>query len=113
MYYTVTVNPAVDYYMTVPDFSVSDINRSQFETLSFGGKGINVSKMMKALGMESTALGFIAGFTGTALKGMDLSDCDLSAITLSSSLFELRGATICLLQGESFLRALGINIKNL
>ena len=68
MYYTVTVNPAVDYYMTVPDFSVSDINRSQFETLSFGGKGINVSKMMKALGMESTALGFIAGFTGTALK---------------------------------------------
>ncbi len=68
MYYTVTVNPAVDYYMTVPDFSVSDINRSQFETLSFGGKGINVSKMMKALGMESTALGFIAGFTGNALK---------------------------------------------
>ena len=68
MFYTVTVNPAVDYYLDIPDFSVSVINRSVDEKVSFGGKGINVSKMMTALGMENTALGFIAGFTGNALR---------------------------------------------
>ena len=67
MIYTVTFNPAVDYAVRTNRFSLGEINRTAGEELFFGGKGINVSVMLKHLGVESTALGFIAGFTGDAI----------------------------------------------
>ena len=64
MIYTVTFNPALDYVIGVNDFQTGIVNRTSFEHISYGGKGINVSCILKRLGVSSTALGFIAGFTG-------------------------------------------------
>lgn len=70
MIYTVTLNPALDYVMQVKKLRFDDINRSYFEDLHYGGKGINVSVVLKRLGVENKALGFIAGFTGEQLSKM-------------------------------------------
>ena len=68
MIYTVTFNPALDYYLTVSHFSRGDVNRSEGEEMLVGGKGINVSLILKELGQPSTALGFVAGFVGTEIE---------------------------------------------
>ena len=68
MIYTVTFNPALDYVVRVTDFCLGATNRCEREELYCGGKGINVSLVLHELGIQNTALGFIAGFTGTALK---------------------------------------------
>ncbi|MBE6810898.1 MAG: 1-phosphofructokinase [Ruminococcaceae bacterium] len=68
MIYTLTLNPAVDYYITVDDFKSGVVNRTKGEKISFGGKGINVSLMLKELGLKSTCMGFVGGFTGDALE---------------------------------------------
>lgn len=67
MVYTVTLNPALDYVIHIEDFQTGEINRTQREGIQFGGKGINVSTVLTRLGVENTALGFLAGFTGQAL----------------------------------------------
>lgn len=64
MIYTVTFNPSLDYTVDVPDFALGKTNRTTAEQLFVGGKGINVSVVLRNLGQESTALGFVAGFTG-------------------------------------------------
>lgn len=64
MIYTVTFNPSLDYIVSVEDFKLGLTNRTGSERLLPGGKGINVSTVLMNLGIESTALGFIAGFTG-------------------------------------------------
>lgn len=64
MIYTVTLNPSLDYIVSVDDFRLGMTNRTSTETILPGGKGINVSMVLKNLGVESTALGFTAGFTG-------------------------------------------------
>lgn len=64
MIYTVTFNPSLDYIVSVDDFKLGLTNRTNSELLLPGGKGINVSTILKNLGIESTALGFVAGFTG-------------------------------------------------
>lgn len=68
MIYTVTFNPAWDYVTYVNNMSLGKINRASSESFIFGGKGINVSAVLKELGQESVILGFIAGFTGEALE---------------------------------------------
>ncbi|MCF0106538.1 MAG: 1-phosphofructokinase [Holdemanella sp.] len=68
MIYTVTLNPALDYVIQVDDFKAGQINRNKEEHVYYGGKGINVSYILNELGIESCALGFIAGFTGKALE---------------------------------------------
>lgn len=68
MIYTVTFNPALDYVMKVEKLRYDDINRTYGEELYYGGKGINVSVILSRLGMENTALGFKAGFTGEKLE---------------------------------------------
>lgn len=68
MIYTLTLNPALDYTLNVNRLKYSDINISPTQELNCGGKGINVSLMLKNLKAESTALGFIAGFTGDELE---------------------------------------------
>ncbi|MCR5744044.1 MAG: 1-phosphofructokinase [Lachnospiraceae bacterium] len=68
MIYTVTFNPAIDYIVRLDKPLLPGMtNRSASEDCFFGGKGINVSRVLKNLGIESTALGFAAGFTGDAI----------------------------------------------
>ena len=62
MIYTVTLNPAIDYVIKVDNFETGIVNRTKQENMFFGGKGINVSNVLKTLGEKSTALGFIAGW---------------------------------------------------
>ena len=64
MIYTVTFNPSLDYIVSVDNFRLGLTNRTDSELLLPGGKGINVSVVLMNLGIESTALGFVAGFTG-------------------------------------------------
>ena len=68
MIYTITFNPALDYISKVDNFEIGKINRTEEEKILPGGKGLNVSTVLKNLGFQSTALGFIAGFTGKELK---------------------------------------------
>lgn len=68
MIYTVTFNPSLDYIVDVPDFRLGLTNRTSAEQMFAGGKGINVSIVLKNLGLENTALGFIAGFTGEEIR---------------------------------------------
>ena len=64
MIYTVTLNPSLDYIVAVDDFKLGYTNRTSSELMLPGGKGTNVSIVLKNLCIDSTALGFVAGFTG-------------------------------------------------
>ena len=68
MVYTVTFNPALDYVVRVGTLRDGNINRAESEDVQFGGKGINVSAVLRNLGVDNVALGFVAGFTGQALE---------------------------------------------
>lgn len=58
MIYTVTFNPSLDYVVAVEQFQTGRINRTEREAVFPGGKGLNVSRVLRSLGQESTALGF-------------------------------------------------------
>lgn len=64
MIYTVTFNPSLDYIVSVKDLRLGMTNRTDSELLLPGGKGINVSLVLKNLGISNTAFGFVAGFIG-------------------------------------------------
>ncbi|WP_304067763.1 1-phosphofructokinase [Megamonas hypermegale] len=64
MIYTVTFNPAIDYIVRLDKFVAGATNRVNYEQVLGGGKGINVSIVLKNLGIDNTALGFMSGFTG-------------------------------------------------
>ena len=69
MIYTLTCNPAIDYVVqTDRPLTPGAINRTHSEVFQFGGKGINVSNVLRTLGQPTVALGFIAGFTGLGLE---------------------------------------------
>lgn len=68
MIYTVTFNPSLDYIVRVDHFTPGIVNRTSQESILPGGKGINVSIVLQNLGMDNTALGFIAGFTGLEIR---------------------------------------------
>lgn len=68
MIYTVTFNPSLDYIVSVPEFKLGKTNRTQEENITAGGKGINVSLVLTALGIPNTALGFTAGFVGEEIR---------------------------------------------
>ncbi|MBR4626384.1 MAG: 1-phosphofructokinase [Ruminococcus sp.] len=68
MIYTVTFNPAIDYVVHTAAMIPGTVNRSSYEEIYYGGKGINVSAVLSELGIRSKALGFIAGFTGEAIE---------------------------------------------
>lgn len=67
MIYTVTFNPSLDYIVSVDGFQLGRTNRTSSELMLPGGKGLNVSTVLGNLGIENTALGFIAGFTGAEI----------------------------------------------
>jgi 1-phosphofructokinase len=68
MIYTVTLNPSVDYIVEVEHFEIDSLNRISREAKYPGGKGINVSRVLNRIGVETKALGFIGGFTGYFIK---------------------------------------------
>ena len=67
MVYTVTFNPALDYVVRMSSFEAGATNRTESDEIQWGGKGINVSTVLRNLGIDNVALGFLAGFTGQAL----------------------------------------------
>ncbi len=69
MIYTVTLNPSLDYHLHIERLTLGVTNRAHGESLTFGGKGINVSVILTRLGVPNLALGFVAGFTGDELCG--------------------------------------------
>ena len=68
MIYTVTFNPSLDYTIRMNTLKLGEINRTEEEVIFPGGKGINVSIVLKNLGTASTAMGFLAGFTGHEIE---------------------------------------------
>ncbi len=68
MIYTVTLNPSIDYVVRLDKLTSGITNRTTSEEYYFGGKGINVSCVLAELGLDSTAYGFVAGFTGEAIE---------------------------------------------
>ena len=72
MIYTVTFNPAIDYVVHLDRLKPGEINRNEAEEFQFGGKGINVSNVLRTLGLDTAALGFVAGFIGEGFeKGLE------------------------------------------
>ncbi len=87
MVYTVTCNPALDYVMHAESFATGAITRAERTELLFGGKGINVSLILRELSVDSVAMGFLAGFTGNALEqGITARGIGTDFIHLSSGL---------------------------
>ena len=83
MIYTLTFNPAIDYVVHSGGIRLGGINRTESENIYYGGKGINVSLILKELGVSSVALGFIAGFTGEAI------DAGLTALGIRTDFIRL------------------------
>ncbi len=74
MIYTVTFNPSLDYIANCDNFILGQTNRTSKEIIYPGGKGINVSIVLRNLGIDTTALGFLAGFTGNEIKRLILKE---------------------------------------
>lgn len=87
MIYTVTLNPALDYNLETKEFNLSKLNLSEKAYFLGGGKGINVSKVLKNLNTESIALGFLGGFTGEFIKN------ELNEKSISNDFTEVEGNT--------------------
>lgn len=87
MIYTVTLNPSLDYVVEMDEMKPGATNRSKSEHMLPGGKGINVSIVLKNLGVSSEALGFIAGFTGEEIeKNVRALGCQTDFITLKEGM---------------------------
>ncbi|MDY0394582.1 PfkB family carbohydrate kinase [Virgibacillus halophilus] len=68
MIYTCTMNPAIDLFTEFEQFAPFIVNRSRQEDYQANGKAINISFILKAMGIESTATGFLGGFTGDFIE---------------------------------------------
>ncbi|MDC3416187.1 1-phosphofructokinase [Aquibacillus salsiterrae] len=87
MIYTCTLNPSVDYILHVDEFQTGELNRGYQPSYYPGGKGINVSRVLRRLGVDNTALGFLGGFTGTYI------DEKLSSENIAHSFISISGDT--------------------
>lgn len=96
MIYTVTLNPSVDYIVEVEELTLGGLNRMKRDMKLPGGKGINVSRVLKQLGVENTATGFLGGFTGgyidTWLGQEGISATSFLLRTIPGSISSLRQA---------------------
>lgn len=68
MIYTVTLNPSIDYIVRIDDIELGNVNRMSQDYKYVGGKGINVSRILRNLGFDNIALGFVGGFTGKFIE---------------------------------------------
>jgi len=83
MIYTITLNPCLDRHLLVEDLQFDDANRIQEETRYAAGKGVDVSVVLKELGTDSLALGFVGGYSGLEFEGMLINrgiPCDFTQI---------------------------------
>lgn len=87
MIYTVTLNPALDYFMDYDVFQIGAVNRTAQTIISAGGKGIMESRMLSLLEVENTAFGFVGGFSGQFIKDF------LSKNQILSNLTEIQEMT--------------------
>ncbi len=87
MIYTVTLNPCLDYIMKTENLILGETNRSNIQEIYPGGKGINVSIVLKNLGMDTKTLGFVAGFTGEEIvKRVEEAGVNADFITLADGM---------------------------
>lgn len=87
MYYTITLNPAVDMLTKAENFSLGKLNRTKEATFVVGGKGINISILLNNIEKKTEALGFVAGFTGDFIKN------ELNKLGVAYNFVETKGAT--------------------
>lgn len=87
MIITVTLNPALDKSLTVPRFAAGCVNRALDARLDPGGKGVNVSKVLRSLGDDPLATGFLGGSSGLALSGA------LDGLGIRHSFIQVSGET--------------------
>ncbi len=87
MIYTVTVNPSIDYIVQLRNLTLGEVNRMDYDNKLPGGKGINVSRILKELDVENTALGFLGGFTGRFVEE------SLESVGLSTSFTHIKEDT--------------------
>jgi 1-phosphofructokinase len=87
MIYTVTVNPSIDYIVQLKELELGKVNRMSYDTKLPGGKGINVSRILKELGQPNTAWGFIGGFTGKFIEQ------ELQKLNLKTDFTEIKADT--------------------
>ena len=87
MYYTITLNPAVDMLTKASNFSLGKLNRTQEAKYVVGGKGINISILLNNIGEKSKVLGFVAGFTGYFIKS------ELDKLDIEHDFIETLGTT--------------------
>ena len=108
MIYTITFNPALDYYMNVSQFRLGEVNRAESERMKAGGKGINVSIVLHNLGMDTKALGFLAGFTGVLIARI-LKDLPKDFIPLPEGNSRIN-MKICSAKDETDINGIGAKI---
>lgn len=87
MIYTLTLNPAVDVELQIEQFQFNGLSRAQSSRFDCGGKGFNVSRMLRNLNVDSTALGFVGGYNGQRLKA------ELSALGINTQFTEISDET--------------------
>src|SRR5690625_6996391 len=87
MIYTITLNPSLDYNMELDQLMVGELNRTANESIFPGGKGINVSQVLKRFNVASKTLGYIGGFTG------DYTESFLHALEIPTAFIRVDGDT--------------------
>jgi 1-phosphofructokinase family hexose kinase len=87
MIYTLTLNPAVDLELQIEQFQFNAVARAKSSRIDCGGKGFNVSRMLRNLNVNSTALGFVGGYNGQRLQS------ELSALGIHTQFTEINGET--------------------
>ncbi|OPJ58421.1 1-phosphofructokinase [Clostridium chromiireducens] len=108
---TITLNPSLDYIVKVDSFKVDSLNRIAEERIYAGGKGINVSIVLKNLGVANTALGYVAGFTGDEILRQIESHgvtCDFIKLKEGFSRINVKLKS----DGETEINGSGPDIKN-
>lgn len=111
MIYTITFNPALDYIVRVKDFKIGSVNRTSYEEIYPGGKGINVSIVLNNLGVNNRALGYVAGFTGREIeRRVNEFGCETDFIKLNEGMSRIN---VKLKSGEeSEINGMGPDINN-
>jgi fructose-1-phosphate kinase PfkB-like protein len=85
--YTVTLNPALDRELKVPEIVFGEVLRASAQQVDFGGKGFNVSRALRGLGAESVALGLVGGFAGKMIAA------GLARLGIRTDFVEVAGET--------------------
>ena len=83
MIYTITLNPAIDYFITLNEtLLVDEVNRGSHEIYKAGGKGLNVSKILSVIGIQSKAIAVLGGFTGQYIQDSFVKDTNIEMIPI-------------------------------